>query len=90
MTQRTYRTIRRHANGALPTVETGDGEQRNEEDLMTTRAKVSQVAMLKELLLTRAFEADALLNVLEKKGIVTKAEVLEEARRLRESEVKLG
>lgn len=57
---------------------------------MTTRAKVSQVAMLKELLLTRAFEADALLNVLEKKGIVTKAEVLEEARRLRESEVKLG
>jgi hypothetical protein len=82
--------IRRCANGALPTVETGDGEQRNEEDLMTTRAKVSQVAMLKELLLTRAFEADALLNVLEKKGIVTKAEVLEEARRLRESEVKLG
>ena len=57
---------------------------------MTTQAKTSELAMLKDILLTRAFEADALINVLEQKGIVTKAEVLEEARRLRESELKLG
>lgn len=57
---------------------------------MTPHEKTTELAVLKDLLLIRAFEADALLNVLEKKGIVTKAEVLEEARRLRESEVKLG
>jgi len=57
---------------------------------MTTHEKGTEFAVLKDLLLIRAFEADALLNVLDRKGIVTKAEVLEEARRLRESEVKLG
>lgn len=57
---------------------------------MTTQTKTSELAVLRDILLTRAFEADALINVLERKGIVTKAEVLEEARRLRESEVKLG
>ncbi len=57
---------------------------------MTTHDKAVEVAVLKDLLLIRAFESDALINILERKGIVTKAEVLEEARRLRESEVKLG
>lgn len=56
---------------------------------MTTREKATELATLKDLLLVRAFEADALLNVLERKGIVTKAEVVEESRRLRETEIKL-
>ncbi len=39
---------------------------------------------LKEVLVSQAFDSEALLNVLERKGIVTRAEVLEENRRLRE------
>jgi hypothetical protein len=57
---------------------------------MTMREKATELATLKDPLLTRAFEADALLNILERKGIVTKVEVVEESRRLREMEIKLG
>jgi hypothetical protein len=71
-------------------MESGNVWPRSEEGAMTTHEKATDLAVLKDLLLIRAFEADALLNVLDRKGVVTKAEVLEEARRLRESEVKLG
>lgn len=39
---------------------------------------------LEEVVLAQAFEFEALLNVLERRGLVPKAEVLEEIRRLRE------
>jgi hypothetical protein len=39
---------------------------------------------LEEVVLAQAFEMQALLNVLERKGVIAKAEVLEEIRRLRE------
>lgn len=37
-----------------------------------------------ELLMSNTIEQDALVNLLERKGIITKAELLEEIRRLRE------
>jgi hypothetical protein len=40
---------------------------------------------LDEVVLAQALELEALLNVLERKGILSKAEVLEEMKRLRES-----
>ncbi len=42
------------------------------------------VLSVAEALLAHSFQLDALLNVLERKGLVTKAEVLAEIRRLRE------
>jgi len=43
-----------------------------------------QAVPLEEVVLAQAFELEALLNVLERKGIVANAEVLEEIKRLRE------
>ena len=41
-----------------------------------------QTVPLEEVVLAQAFQLEALLNVLDRKGIITKAEVLEEIRRL--------
>ncbi len=38
---------------------------------------------LEEVVLAQAFEFEALLNVLERRGLITKAAVLEEIKRLR-------
>jgi hypothetical protein len=38
----------------------------------------------KELFTSNVFEQEALINILDRKGIITKAEVLEEIKRLRE------
>jgi hypothetical protein len=40
---------------------------------------------LEEVVLGQALELEALMNVLEKKGLLSKAEVLEEMKRLRQS-----
>ena len=50
---------------------------------MATGLGPQDVASLGEVVLAQAFELDALLNVLERKGILTKAEVLGEIKRLR-------
>ncbi len=42
-----------------------------------------------ELLTSNTYEQEALINLLEKKGFITKAELLEEIRKLRESNKKL-
>jgi hypothetical protein len=41
-----------------------------------------QAVPLEEVVLAQAFQLEALLNVLERKGVVRKAEVLEEITRL--------
>ncbi len=38
---------------------------------------------LEEVVLAQAFELEALMNVLERRGLIVKAEVLEEIKRLR-------
>jgi hypothetical protein len=40
---------------------------------------------LEEVVLAQAFQVEALLNVLERKGLVTQAEVLEEIMRLKQT-----
>lgn len=55
---------------------------------MATGMDPQEVASLGEVVLAQAFELDALLNVLQRKGVLTKAEVLEEIKRLREKAVK--
>ena len=42
-----------------------------------------QAVPLEEVVLAQAFELEALMNVLERQGIIRKAEVLEELKRLR-------
>jgi len=45
-----------------------------------------QTAPREEAVLAQAFRLEALLNVLERQGVVRKAEVLEEIKRLKASE----
>ncbi len=40
---------------------------------------------LEEVVLAQAFEFEALLNVLERRGVIQRAEVLEEIKRLRKT-----
>jgi hypothetical protein len=42
-----------------------------------------QAVPLEEVVLAQAFELEALMNVLERKGLITKGAVLEEIKRLR-------
>jgi hypothetical protein len=42
-----------------------------------------QAVPLEEVVLAQAFELEALMNVLERRGVVRKADVLEELKRLR-------
>jgi hypothetical protein len=46
-----------------------------------------QAVPLEEVVLAQAFQLEALLNVLERRGVVYKAEVLEELKRLRQKSV---
>jgi hypothetical protein len=43
------------------------------------------VATLEEVVMAQALELEALMNALERKGVLSKAEILEEMKRLRES-----
>jgi len=45
-----------------------------------------QTVPLEEVVLAQAFQMEALLNVLERKGVVKKAEVLEEIKRLKKGQ----
>lgn len=43
-----------------------------------------QAVPLEEVVLPQAFQLEALLNVLERKGVISKADVLTEIKRLRD------
>jgi len=47
-----------------------------------------QTVPLEEVVLAQAFQLEALMNVLERKGVIQKAEVLAEIKRLREQSAK--
>ncbi len=47
------------------------------------------VTTLEEVMMAQALELEALLNVLERKGLLTKAEVVEEMKRLRANDPKI-
>ena len=46
------------------------------------------LATLEEVVMAQALELEALMNALERKGVLSKAEILEEMKRLRESKPK--
>jgi len=50
---------------------------------MAEKLPLSEVASFKEILLSNVVEQEALINLLEAKGIIKKSELLEEVRRLR-------
>ncbi len=43
-----------------------------------------QAVLLEEVVLAQAFEFEALLNVLERRSVITRGEILEEIKRLKE------
>jgi hypothetical protein len=56
-----------------------------EEKRMAKGIGRQDMTTVEEVVLGQALELEALMNVLEKKGVLSKAEVLEEMKRLRQS-----
>jgi hypothetical protein len=50
---------------------------------MASKLDPSEYVTFRELLISNTVEQEALVNLLERKGIITKAELLEEIKRLR-------
>jgi hypothetical protein len=50
---------------------------------MAKKLDPKEVVDYKKLLMSNVFEQEALVNLLEKKGFITKAELLEEIKRLK-------
>jgi len=55
---------------------------------MAKKLDPKETVSFEELLINNTFEQEALVNLLEKKGIITKAELLEEMKRLRREQLK--
>jgi hypothetical protein len=55
---------------------------------MAKRSGPQGATSVEEVLLGQALELEALMNILERKGVLSKAEILEEMKRLRLSEPK--
>ena len=51
---------------------------------MAEKLDSKETVTFEELLMSNIIEQEALVNLLERKGIITKAELLEEIKRLRE------
>ena len=54
---------------------------------MAERIEEKEMVTLEEILMNNVLEQEALVNLLEKKGIITRAELLEEIKRLRERQI---
>ena len=52
---------------------------------MATKLEPKQLVEFKELLMSEVIQSDALINILDRKGIVSKKELLEEMRRVQVS-----
>jgi len=50
---------------------------------MTEKLDPKELVSFKELLMSNVYEQEALINLLVKKGIITKKEILEEIKELR-------
>jgi hypothetical protein len=53
------------------------------EKIMTEKLDPKELVSFKELLMSNVYEQEALINLLVKKGIITKKEILEEIKELR-------
>ncbi len=56
---------------------------------MAEKVNPNEIVSFEELLMSNVYTQEALINLLEKKGIITKAELLEEIRTLRDKQIKL-
>lgn len=52
---------------------------------MTTKLKPNQTVDFKELFMSEVIQSEALINLLDRKGIVSKKELLEEMKRVQAS-----
>ena len=59
---------------------------------MAEKLGEKEIVTFKELLMSNVIEQEALVNLLERKGIISKAELLEEIRKLRDRQnrIKVG
>ena len=55
---------------------------------MAEKLNPKEMVSFEELLMSNVLEQEALVNLLEKRGIITKAEVLEEIKRIRNRKTK--
>ncbi len=53
---------------------------------MAEKADLKEKVMFQELLMSNVIEQEALINLLEEKGIIIKKELLEEIKRLRDKQ----
>ncbi len=52
---------------------------------MTTKLDENQTVDLKELLMSEVIQSEAMINLLDRKGIISKKELLEEMKRVQAS-----
>ena len=55
---------------------------------MTEKLDPKQVVDFKELLMTEVIQSEALINIFDKKGIISKQELLEEMKRVQAKMIK--
>jgi len=55
---------------------------------MTEKLDPKQLVEFKELLMSEVIQSDALINLLDRKGIISKQELLEEMKRVRATMIK--
>ncbi len=55
---------------------------------MAKKLDSKELVSFEELLVSNTYEQDALVNLLERKGIISKAELLEEIKRLRDKKIR--
>jgi hypothetical protein len=60
----------------------------NQGDQVAERLDPKEIVTFEELLVSSMFEHDALVNLLERKGLITKAELLEEIKALKRKQKK--
>ena len=53
---------------------------------MAEKLDPKEIVTFEELLVSNMFEQEALINLLEKKGLITKQELLEEMKRLKKEQ----
>lgn len=56
---------------------------------MAEKLAPKEIVKFEEVLLSNVYTQEALVNLLEKKGIITKAELLEEIKKLRDRQNKI-
>jgi hypothetical protein len=60
----------------------------NEEKIMATKLDLKQIVDLREVVISEIIQSEALINLLERKGIITKQELLEEIKKVQASMLK--